>query len=285
MDAPGRLNASLERALEEALEGDARCQRVFFEVLLGSTVVVPERNQARPLSDAPRYPNDLLNVLGVQHVDRVVVPVFTEADIIERWCGNRLRSRSLRFVDLLASIPDDWWIGVNPGGDVEKELSPWELSILRRGPQGIDEIVEDLTADVLDPTVRIRAPKEDEYGELKRLLLDFGERSVDVARIFLLREEGGDARGAVVLIGVEGFSSESADLERLKRETEAVAGGGLIGSDPARVLVGGRETNNFGLTIFRTVEPIYERRGGHDRSLSHSLRRTWSRFRGKFKST
>ena len=233
MDATDRVNAALERALEEALDGETRAQRGFFELLLGSSVVVPERNQPRPLSDAPQYPNDLLNILGVQHVDRVVVPVFTEADIIERWCGNQLRYRRLRFGDVLATIPDDWWICVNPGGDVEKELSPWELGVLRGGVEGIDEILEDLTADILDPTVRIRAPKEGEYVELKRLLVEFGERTAEVARIFLLREEGGDGRGAVVLIGVEGFSSVAGDLERLKSDTEAVAGRGLIGGDPA----------------------------------------------------
>lgn len=250
---------ALEHALAVAIDGDASAQRRFFEVLLEATLVVPERHQPRPLTDSPRYPNEFFNVLGLQHGERVVVPVFSRADGIERWCGNPLRHRMLRFSDLLATIPDEWWVCVNPGGGVEKELSPWELGLLRSGRAGIAEIVEDLGAATATTTVEIRALKDGEYPELRRLLGEFATSCIDISRVFILREEGGGERTAVVLIGVECFTSDQPGLDKVREEVGVVAGRGLIGAEPFRVFVGGRTTNNFKLTLFAQAEPVFQR--------------------------
>lgn len=250
----------------EALEGDSRAARTFFECLLGARFFVPERHQERPLSDAPPYPNDLLNILGIKAPGRVIVPIFTRSELIEGWCGVALHYRTLGFSELLSIVPDEWWVCLNPGAEVEKEISPWELGLLKGGPQVIDELIAEFESDNTAPTVQIRAPGETEYGELRRGLLDFSSAEGEVSKIYLLREEGGEHREPTVLIGVECFSSERTVLDRIKGLVEAEAARGLIGSESARVLVGGTETNNFALTLFSKAEPIFKReaplRGG-----------------------
>ena len=109
------------------------------------------------------------------------------------------------------------------------------------------------------PTVQIRAPGDTEYGELRRGLLDYAAGEPQVARLFLLREEGGEHREPIVLVGVECFSSERPVLDRIKGTVEAEAARGLIGGEAARILVGGKETNNFALTLFRNAEPLFTR--------------------------
>lgn len=243
----------------EALEGDSRAARTFFECLLGARFFVPERHQDRPLSDAPPYPNDFLNILGIKAPGRVIVPIFTRSELIESWCGVTLRFRTIGFAELMAIVPDDWWVCLNPGAEVEKELSPWELGLLKGGPQVIDELVSEFESENVAPTVQIRAPNDTEYGELRRGLLEYAATEPEVAKIFILREEGGEHREPIVLVGVECFSSDRRTLDRVKELVEAEVARGLIGSDPARVMVGGKETNNFALTLFSKAEPIFTR--------------------------
>ncbi len=243
----------------EALEGDSRAVRTFFECLLGARFLVPERHQDRPLSDTPPYPNDLLNILGIKAPGRVIVPIFTRGELIEGWCGVALRHRTMGFAELLAIMPDEWWLCLNPGAEVEKEISPWELGLLKSGPQVIDELIAEFESENSAPTVQIRAPGDTEYGELRRGLLDYAAGEPQVARLFLLREEGGEHREPIVLVGVECFSSERPVLDRIKGTVEAEAARGLIGGEAARILVGGKETNNFALTLFRNAEPLFTR--------------------------
>ncbi|MFM1847376.1 MAG: SseB protein N-terminal domain [Pseudomonadota bacterium] len=273
MTAATPVLTELERAMFDALEGDGRAARLFFERLLESKFFVPERHQDRVLSDSPVYPNDLLNVLGIKAPGRVIVPVFTRSELIEAWCGVSLRHRTIGFPELLKILPDEWWVCLNPGAEVEKEISPWELGLLKGGTGVIDELIEEFNAENAAPTVQIRAPKEGEYGELQRGLSNVAENEKEIARLFILREDGGESRAPIVLIGVECFSSERRVLDRIKGEIEAEAARGLIGGDSARVLVGGKETNNFALTLFSRAEPFFAREAPAPRGL-------WGKLKG-----
>ena len=267
--------APLEQAMFDALEGDGRAARIFFERLLEGRFFVPERHQERALSDAPPYPNDLLNILGIKAPGRVIVPIFTRSELIESWCGVALHHRTLGFGDLLAIIPDGWWVCLNPGAEVEKELSPWELGLLKSGAQVIDELIEEFNSDNTTPTVQIRALESGEYEDLRRGLVAYGEGEPEIARLLLLREEGGESRTPTVLIGVECFSSERKVLDRIKAQVEAEAARGLIGGDGGRVWVGGKETNNFALTLFSRAEPLFLRSNQVKPSL-------WGKMKGIF---
>src|SRR5262245_14534021 len=104
-----------------ASDGDENAARSFYSLYLTHNFIVPERYQDYQLNHVPSYPNDFVNVLGVQSDSRVIVPAFTDLALLKDWCHQELRYKELTGSKLLELMPADWWICINPGDEVEKE--------------------------------------------------------------------------------------------------------------------------------------------------------------------
>ena len=259
-DASRRL--PLEAAMQEALAGSREAARAFFKLLLEAPLFVPERRQEQPLSNAPRYPNEFFNFLGVQDRQRTVMPAFTDPDFIRAWCGNALAFRETSFRSLAAILPEEWWLVVNPGRAVEKELSPWEIARLKEGAPAIEEVLDEIFAPATAETLDLRPCAADEYPALRAALRRAGAETPALSRIYLLREEGRDPDGRPLerlLVGVEAREAAPDEIERLRVMIRDAARPFLIGGEELKVLAGRdwRASPAFGL--FKDAPPLYAR--------------------------
>jgi len=239
--------------LAAAAAGDSAAVRRFYTALIAGPLFVPERQQERPLTDSPRYPNDFVNILGVQDRERVVVPVFSDASLIEQWCGVQLRYRSMSGTQLFQLLPDGWWLTINPGAEVEKEISPWEVDLLRGGTASIGALAEELEAERASSTVQLQVPGPDEYAGLREALAVIAPTLPELKHLFLLREVG---QRTWLLVGAEVEAGREV-AERIGATLQAEANRAQIGAEPVRVLAGGTDDRTMILGLFKRTAPFY----------------------------
>ncbi len=251
------------QALDAASLGDRAAAQQFFELLLNSPLYVPERRQSQPLSDSPAYPDELLNILGIQDKDRVVVPAFTSPELIQEWCGNELTYRELSGSKLLALLPDEWWLAINSGQVAQKELSPWEINELKLGQEGIPSVLAELFSESFAESLRLRPLEENESQELFAGLRKFASDHQQVKKAYLLMEEEklqddlkDRTEARAFLLGLELSSDENKQaISKLAEEALAPL---LIGGLPLKVLTATQNQKDPMFGFFQSTPPAYE---------------------------
>lgn len=257
------VNKEIEESMSLASFGYEDAARRFFEAFLSGPLFVPERYQERPIANLPEYENDFVNVLGLQDGSRVIVPVFTDPSYIETWCGNPLSYKSVNGQKLFEMLPEEWWISVNPGSEIEKEISPWEVDLLRGGTSGIDAILAELFPREVTELLEVRPVRENEQRDLKLELAQFAASHPEIARLYMLIEIGRDIDEedvVTLLLGVQAEIRASDEADSLREEIKGMAERALIGSGEAvRVMIGTSIEDNLMLGMFRKEKPFYER--------------------------
>jgi hypothetical protein len=213
-----------------------------------------------PLSDQPTYPNEFFTLLGIQDTERVVVPAFSSPDLIEEWCGNEMSYRALEGQRVFELMPEDWWISFNPGSELGKDLSPWEIDQLRGGEQNIDAVVAENLVDDDIEALKVDPLEEDELPELRTALSEAAKSVSDVEALYLLKETALTQEGdniETVLLGIEIYENSSSETSEVEQTLRPVAEQGLIGYGRLRVLCGKKGQDGFTLGIFKNIEPFY----------------------------
>lgn len=283
-------NADLSESLAPALEGDHQAQRRFYTAFLAGPLFVPDRYQARPLSHQPQYPTPLVSILGVQDGERITIPVFSDPGAIALWAAAELRYKTLSGVQLLALVPDEWWLVVNPGAEIEKEISPWEVRQLRSGAAAIDGLIEEL-ADNADNSVRpveLVTPRTEEYAALTATLSAFGAREPRVKTLYLLKEldlesappDLNSPGPSMLLVGAVVDAKDAAELEDLRLAIRDTAQVELIGGDSLRVIAG-PAVDSLTLGVFKKSVPFFRYTAPPKAGFLESLRRFWRRLAGR----
>ncbi|MGI6524738.1 MAG: SseB family protein [Bdellovibrionota bacterium] len=287
----------LEGAMDAASLGSMEAAANFYSILINTFVYVPHRFQEQPLSDSPTYPNPFLNILGVQDKERVVVPVFSNSEYIEEWCGMPLSFDKVRGAVLLGRMPKDWWIAVNSGQNVEKELSPWEIDILRGGASGIPAIIEELEASIAQMPLTITPLPKNSEQSLKECLEKLAKQNASIKRLFLgvedvaqtkpselplpLQKEDEETTAETtphpttqntaahskddilsaerVLIGVETDNLDSKARTTLREEIINHTAPLFIGRELPKIFISNSDSEISLLGMFQHIEPCYEK--------------------------
>ncbi len=259
VDSTDLLGAALDRASEES---SVENLTEFYELLIGVTLFVPERTQELPLSRQPAYPNDFLNILGVQNKDTVVVPVFSSEDAAREWSGQELRLRAIKLAELLDLLPNGWLLILNPGSECEKDITSWEIELLKGGTASIPALVDELLVEDVIRDVEMEALPAEQYRDLKAALTTLAEETPEVQKLFLLKESGKtlserDVTSLIlgILIAEEGVSKRSEIQERFSDAGALV----MIGAEKLKVRCGDSIGGNLMLGIFEGYEPFYQR--------------------------
>ena len=262
-------NTGVEENFSGACDGNRKALAAFLEGIVAGPLFVPERYQAAPLSNAPKYPNDLVTFLGVQDRERVVVPAFSAPERIAAWCGNQLSYRTLSGQDLFKLLPEGWWVSLNPGSELEKEFSPWEIRALQSGSERIPEIVEDLLAAGQAQPVALAPIEAAEYPQLLAELRAGCSRHNQIVRAYLLKENSSADEPAELrtpaceklLLGLELHGAAAETAAAIKAQLYALAQPQLIGAAEIRIQTGDTLENSLWLGIFKGVEPFYVKPG------------------------
>jgi len=253
-------NDALAAAMEQASQGSLPAAETYYRRFLAGPIFVPERYQLYPLSDSPQYPNEFVNVLGIQDKERVVIPAFSHKAYIHGWCGTELQSKCMNGSNLLSLVPKGWWLVVNPGREVEKEMSPWEIDQLRAGEEGIPAVLAELKSGAGEGAVSLRPLGADEQPQLKQALREAAAQ-YGLQRLFLMREEGLDEDGARqdrLLLGAETAQTSAEDRDKLRSELQRLAAPHLIGAESIKIFVEDRGEKSMMLGLFQHAAPLYQ---------------------------
>ncbi len=247
--------------MERVLQRDSSALEAFYHELFKMDFLIVDRAQRAPLSDQPEYPSEFFGALAVKDKERNVVPVFTRADLIEEWAGAPLNFKSISSKALFELVPKGWWACLNPGTEVEKDFSPWELEQLRLGESSIKEIVEELARANDEVDFNLEPLKQDSYASLFRVMREFGCRYDSCLKIYAAREFSSDhddhqtSRILVGLIHSETGETTSALIRNLKETLSRE----LIGDEFVRVVAQGPGENDAVISALRLTPPVYER--------------------------
>lgn len=252
---------ALRALMEKALGGSETDIRLFLEELLSAKLYVPTREQDLPIKGAASPPTGVLDILGLEHKDiegrsYVVVPCFLSKEGSTNWASREVKLRTMDLKSIAAVIPANWSIVLEPGGEVEKEITPWEISLLAADPPQIDEVVSELLSSQDDDLFEIHGVLDSEYPELISALKTYASSEGVVTLLSLIRHESMLCLGGIV--DETASASKTAEVKEALRNILALA---LIGNDSYRVTIGRTFDDDPLLKLFKGVSPLYTKTG------------------------
>lgn len=139
-----QLNALLEKAVKESAED----KRSFLEALLNSDILVPKliargHNKSVPVVGKTRAADYGISTIPFE--GHTTVPCFTDEASFDLWISRKEwigTVERLSFRLLLNKVGADEWIILNPCSDFSKDFSPWEIDLLRKGKDALQELTE-----------------------------------------------------------------------------------------------------------------------------------------------
>ncbi|MCB0329330.1 MAG: SseB family protein [Bdellovibrionales bacterium] len=244
----------LEAALQEAFESPStKTIRAFYETFLRSDLLVPRRFQGREIQNSAAFPSPFTDVLGLSTNDESFVPAFTSQEELDEWSGREaLEPHTLSGLELCRRVPDDWWITLNPSGDWGKEISPWEVKLLRDNEAGLDELIaEQLRGE--DEAVTFSPISAEQQSEWRSELQGILNSHPEILEIY-----GGIHKGEKsserYLFGVVAANSDASS--EIAESVQGALAKLLIGDLPFDAYFGKSLEESPSLSIFRFSPPI-----------------------------
>ena len=198
------MQTDIVSKIEKAFNGAESDVRTFYSSFLHTTVFVPSRFQDFIIHNACKiYEEELNYILGIENTTHLkdsdlenspyFVPVFSDLSKLKEWFKKDIKYHEILGEQLFKATPDTWSIFLNPGDEINKEFTPWEISIMKKGEEYISEIIDEIYS--LDKTLQkdeeflIEEVLESELEILKWNLIDFGKKSEKIQRIFLAYQQ------------------------------------------------------------------------------------------------
>ena len=253
----------LSSLISQCIERDPLALKIFFEQLLSSEWIVPDRVQQQPLRPEVTYPSPLVSVLGVQSRDKIFVPVFSSTECLEEWFGGPALARTLKGSQILQMVPESWWVTINPGQELWMELSAWEVQELKLGVEAIPSVVTEHLSEDARP-VQLIPLQLDEKLDLRRALSELCGEMSEIQKAFVAYEEFEIASGGTtrdLIVGLQVAPHATRDFERVSQRIHQVLDPLQIGAEPIKVFYGGSVDGTLALDKFRGLEPVYSRPG------------------------
>jgi len=139
--------SELQILLKQAYEEKEGAARSFFEALLQSRVLVGLRPVVAPPGDVPGPGNqateELQRFLTVEVEGRRTLPVFSEESFTKEWVGEDFLFEHREFSTLLRVLGPETWLHLDAGQEYGREISPWEIDLLKRGPEAIEAVLQE----------------------------------------------------------------------------------------------------------------------------------------------
>jgi hypothetical protein len=255
------VTANLTEQLAKASEGGRPEIESFFKVLLVSKVLVPLKpSTARTVEEQhiPLVGTDTQSTLGFFEVDNgehVVIPIFSDRAYIADWSGMEIAAVEKEFKVLLNSISPGVWLHLNPGQEVGKEISDWEIERLRKGIEAVPEIAAELTGPV-DTDIEIVA-LSDQYKDLKSKLRTIIESYPSITECFLVGAKKDDSESYSPVLGIKHNGEEKERLQLLYTELKQLVESSLSEKEELFIVDDLADPNSVNLALFQDATPFY----------------------------
>lgn len=221
----------LARLLGDAADEKPGAAEAFFELLLRSDVFVPTEGQvelSKPSEIGKSHVDDM-GFVTVSYEGQECLPIFTDPSFLFHWAERELSYSKHSFSSLLWLVGDSLWMYLDPNQEVGKELTSWEISLLRKGKDSIAEIVAATNENAL-LSVEIETGS-DLYPGIKRKLLPVLElsKSLDEAFLIAVKEEGSE--NSKPTLGLKYGKVADAERQYIREELR------IVGEDYSIVII------------------------------------------------
>ncbi len=262
MSEEAKDKKNILRLMEEVSSGEKASLEAFYHAFLESEFVIINRASQGSSPREPNYPNDLFPFLAVRGGDKTWLPIFSGAEAANEWSSYPVDHQTIKGSAVLDRVPNDWWLALNPGSEISKEFSPWEISTLRSGPEGIKAAAEDqMPSFILEQ--EYSNIKDSEFPGLIQSLKQLAGEETDIDYIKVAKESGTDADGKVVsercLVGLGCKPGTSKNkLEEIRESFISRLSPLFIGGSELEVLTGIGESP-LSLGMLKEFSPVYQR--------------------------
>jgi hypothetical protein len=216
----------LTKLLEQAADGEEAAMQRFFEGLLsGSLFVVMRVGFNRDsVNRAPVIGQSHLATLGlltVQYEGVEALPIFTEESFAQTWTEAEVSVERRDFKTLLNLVGDSWMY-LNPGQEVGKEITNWEIEQLRRGPDAIPDLVRELIEGEMGPSFEVRSGQEYFPGFVEKLNSVF-ELAPELEEAYFAAMFEDDSQSPIPTLGLKYRSIKAEKRGYLREELKQVS--------------------------------------------------------------
>lgn len=238
--------SNLTQLAEQAFNGDRTACRSFLRSFLQTELLIPDRKQHQTLSGIVEPPSPFFPFFAFESEGETFVPVFEHEEQIASFTLAPLSHRRYLGRQLFGLVPSSWWVVFNPGSEVEKVFSPWEISLLRSGSEeAIAEVVAELFDSASDEFLDARMMSPVEHPQLFESFSHFCHTTSSIVAGWVLEispiaADNISAREVVVGVMTAPIGDTQADTERaaaLHRQLELMLGPLLIGWGTIRISV------------------------------------------------
>ena len=267
----------IAKLLNDAADDKPGAAEAFFELLLRSDIYIPTEGQVPQTNTASEIGKSHVDDLGfvtVSYEGQECLPIFSDLNYLYHWAEREIPYSKKSFSSLLWLVGNNLWLYLDSNQEVGKEISAWEISLLRKGKDAIAELVA-ASGDngLLSVEVEIGS---DLYPELKRKLLPVLElsKNLDEAFIVAVKEDGSE--NSKPTLGLKYSQITSAERQYLRDEFR------LVGEDYGLVIfddLGSGSNDN----LFTDATPFFIRqkvkntpRKSIFESISRVLKKKWT---------
>lgn len=248
--------------LNDAADEKPGAAAAFFEALLRSDVFVPLKDRPPQNGAGPATPGKgegAEKFASVTYEGNECIPIFTEESFVEQWAEREISCEARPFKTLLWLLDDETWLYLNANQELGKELTAWEISLLRKGEEAIPELIAALGDDQFTE-IEVRSDR-DVYSDLKEKILPILEIYPELEECFVVAVKEGGSEMEKPMIGLRWAGANEgkkqyirSELDEVGREYMKHTGGVIIIFDD----LDNPDSPNH--TIFSDATPIYFRK-------------------------
>lgn len=209
----------LAKLLNQAADDKPGAAQSFFELLLESDVYIPVQKDNKKSSEPVEIGKahvDQLGYLTVDYEGNECLPVFTEEDYLHHWAKREIGVAKKDFKSLLWLLGDSLWLYIDAEQEVGKEITAWEISMLKKGVEAVPDVVAALGGD--EQAFDIEVDNSSSlYPELKRKLLPILELAKNLEEAFLISVKEDDSETDSAMLGLK-YSTEDKNQKQFIRD-------------------------------------------------------------------
>ena len=249
----------LTKLLIRAASGDVAAAKAFYLGLLQAEVfglLNAERQETSLQVGVSGETQQHWNFVRVREGQRALLPIFFSQQLASDWSEDRFAVSKRSFAQLIETVGEGEWMIINPGEDVGKELSPWEIQCLRQGPETVDELISEL--EYL-PNLEVDVDRSSDlcprFREQARTILD---QYPEVTEAFLIqattREEQETQR---TLVGLHTADLTAVREQLLLEELQSLAHNSSEVSGRLTIVSDLNQRANPNVILFDGATPFY----------------------------
>ncbi len=254
-------HSTLTKSLQSAGMGSSKEIGDFFTTLLESSVFIPLRKESGAGSPVlGEQTLESLPYLFVEYEEHKCIPLFSEEEFLHHWAEREMLVSEESFKSFIWTLPQNTWLYLNPNQEVGKEISPWEIELLKQGADAIPDLVEGVI-ETEQEDLAIEAPGE-ALMPLTKALLPVLEIYEELEEAYLLSIREADSQSPRALIGIR-YSKKlpESKLSYIREELQNAAEEHLLKPYTGIFIVDDLgELNSISHNLFLDATPFYRRK-------------------------